>query len=226
MSALAAVKRALGVDGGFAVLVAEACEAERALREMQGDWRAWKLSPEAFAIETQEVARSTPEKLNTLRHALEDEASAPGVEHVNATLRRMLRAVRSRNFNGPPREERRIAFLLDEPAESGLGGLRSSPLELFALAARIAGERWPGDFGVGASSAAIKERFATLKARRDELFVRVGSEFTPLDLITEYLPGQGGLARVTFKLSDGQVNVAPVENAGERLVGWMLAQTQ
>src|SRR3990172_5968654 len=192
--------RKLKANGSaFAGLVAERVELTQELRSLN-TVQAIKLTPRVFLREAIAVARTTPERLARLHDTLTD--GAPGLDQTHGALRRMIAAVRSVNFSGPPRELRRLNYLLTGDALAELAAVGSSSFELFALAVQIAGEQHPEDFGTCEDSGAYDRRLLELTMRRDELDARIAKEYTADDLLIG-APDSKGMAPGSFRLSGG-----------------------
>jgi len=202
-------------------LVHDAFAADAELRELDTPARR-KLSAEAFWREQVAAAGSSEEKLAKLRADIE-QGTTHGIFEVRSVLRRMIAFVRSPNVVGVCRDARRLRHMLTDYAASELSLLGASSLELFALAVQITAEKHPDAFGSVESSEGLKQRMEELKRKRDALYARISTEFTPADLRYGELDA-GGRARVSFAMTDGAVPIYPVQNAGERLVGWLSRQ--
>ena len=178
----------------------------------------FKLCASAFFKEALAAGRTTAERVSKLRSLLESDS--PGLDAARSSLLKMVRAYRGPNWSGPPRELRRLNYLLSDGADSEVAALGFSVFELSAVAALVAGERHPADFGKAESSAGVQQRLLELTLKRDQLFQRIGEEFTPADLLlSDWTPE--GLCRASFKMSAGEVSIVPKENAGARLVAWV-----
>jgi hypothetical protein len=92
---------------------------------------------------------------------------------------------------------------------------------LWALAALHVHARNPEVFGEVEDPNTWKAQYETLKARRDDLFTRIGQEFLPGDTVVGQ-PGANGMALITFKIAEGKVPTYPLQNAGMRLVNHLL----
>jgi len=202
-------------------LVHDAFAKDAELRELD-TLAGRKLSAKAFFREQLAVAGSTPEKIAKLRDSIEAKQTH-GIFEVRSVLRRMIAFARSPNVPGACGEARRLRHMLTDYAASELSLLGASSLELFALAGQIAAEKHPDAFGTVESSEDLQRRMQELKAKRDELYQRIATEFTPADLMYDSLDASGR-ARVSFTMTNGAVPIYPVQTAGERLVGWLARQ--
>lgn len=200
-------------------VVDEARDVVLALRTLS-TVAASKLTTSAFRKMARQVALGTgssEERLAECRKWAEELAP----ESVKATLRRMVAAARSLNFPTPPRELRRFNYLTTADAVAELAARGFNSFELFAAASEIATEQFPGDFGTCSDLQAQERRIVELTLRRDALFGRIANEWTNDDI--DFRDGDSqGRVRVTYRFTDGAVPVWPKENAGERLVNWVL----
>jgi len=202
----------------FEALVHEAVEVTQRL-DVLNHAGGKMLTADAFLREMLVCARSDASRIVKLRSALD---SGSVGRHTDATLRRMITFLRGSNCPRPPKDPQRLNFLTTDAATGELSRLGMSTAELFAVAVQIAGEDYPELFGSEESTSHIDNELATLRARQAELFKRIPAELTAADMHIGPLDPQG-LARVTFKLSDGNVSIAPAENSGERLVRYLVA---
>jgi hypothetical protein len=203
----------------FSAVVAEAIAVTEELNSLNAA-ETRKLTPAALFRETLASVQGSPERVAALRAAIEK--GEPGLDHTRATLRRMIQFLRGPNWSFAPKEPRRLGFLTTEATNGELALRRSSSVELFCVAAQIAGENYPEAFGIIADSAKWEGRVAELKSRQADLFAQIGSTLTAEDLTIGPLNSRGE-AKVSFKLSDGNVPIAPQDNSGERLVKYLLA---
>lgn len=208
-------------DTPFAKLIFERVAATRELQE-KNTMQALKLTAAAYLEAAMKIADTTPEKLAVLRKKLETPDSV-GATEVSGCLRRMIAAVRSVNFPGPPSEARRWSYCMTATALAELAALRSSIFELAALAVLIATSEHPDDFGTNESLADHEKHLVALRLRIEELDRAIATAYTADDILIGK-PDDKGNSRVTFKLSDGAVTVGPEESAGERLANWMVSQ--
>ena len=213
-------KRSLNIETSpFAALVREAVEVTQQLRALDADPAASRLTPAAFLRECMALdKRITLKSIAKLRKALEK--NPPNLTHSNATLRRMLTALRGPNFPRPPVAkylERTIKWLTTEPSEAEMIRFASNTLELLCVAVQVAGERHPDAFGKRNSSAEIDKQRADLTVLQQELYRRIGDEATAGDLHID----DTGTGPVTFQLAP-EIPLAPRASAGERLVNHRL----
>lgn len=203
----------------FSALIDERVQLEKDFRATQAP-RQSKCSAAAMSRISLAVAHSNPERLARVRAELE---RGPGLDAACAALRRMGLFARSANCGRPPRELRRLNFLLTGDALAELAVIGSSSFELFALAVQLAAEQHPEDFGDCEDPDAADRRLIELATRRDELDRCIAAAWSHEDIDIGPLDSDGR-ALITFKLTGGAVPLAPKENAGERLVNWILAQ--
>jgi hypothetical protein len=129
----------------FDEVVQEAVAVTRELRALDTLGNA-KLSPDAFLKLAIKIADTDLERLAELRTKLE-KPNTFGLFELASTLRRFVVAFRSPNWPGPSRELRRYNHLLTPEALSEIVSMRSTTFEIAALAALIATEQHPQDFG-------------------------------------------------------------------------------
>lgn len=207
------------VNGEFAAVVRAAAELEKQRRKLD-TLEGFKLSPSAFFREALAAARSTPERISKLRGLLE--SNSPGLDAARSTLLKMVRAYRSPNWSGPPAELRRLNYLLSDGADAEVAALGFSVFELSCVAAQLTAEKHPQDFGEAESSQGVQQRLLELTLKRDQLFQRIASEFAPDDLLLDDWDA-AGKCRASFKMTNGEVSIAPKADAGKRLVDWVLS---
>lgn len=211
----------LNTRTAFEQLVKEAAEAELQLRDLERPARK-KLSAKAFVAEAIANARSSPEKVAALRQTIEGNATA--FPYILRFLRKSVHAIRESHMPAPPPSASHsyLSVLGRDECGAELATLGSHVMELFCLAVQDA-ERFPDVFGTATSSEGWKRDHAATKKRRDELFARIGKEFTRDDEAHDDVRPDG-FARVTFRISGGAVTTTPFANAGERLVNWIVVQ--
>jgi hypothetical protein len=112
--------------------------------------------------------------------------------------------------------------LLTPEALSEIVSLHSTTFEVAALAALIATEQHPQDFGTCENLDSHYKHLNDLALRRDELFEQIENAHTADDLLVG-APDTNGRCDVTFKVSGGAVPLGP--HAGERLVNFLLLKT-
>jgi hypothetical protein len=207
----------------FNALVQEAVEVTQRLRSLDANPAEAKLSSSAFLRECMALDENiTAKSMKKLRTALEK--NPPNLTHSNASLRRMISALRGPHLPRPPtakHQDRLIRWLDTEPSRIQLIQFGSSTLELLCVACEVACEKHPEAFGRRESSAEIDKERAELTAKRDELYRRIATEVTAQDLFID----DTGAKPVTFALAP-EVPLAPKNNAAERLVNHQLAQAQ
>jgi hypothetical protein len=202
----------------FEALLAEAVQLERERRRLE-DSRSYKLTPSAFVATAIAVARSSEERIRKLRKLLEEDAGRT-FPACQGFLYRAVRWVREGHVTRPPVEVRRLGPLdPDGAATAELGTLNHTVPELFAVASMIAAERWPESFGESESWDRWMARLDEVRRRRGEVFAQLGRSWAAEDIVVGDV-GDDGRARVAFRISNGEVSLAPTDSAGERLVGW------
>jgi len=216
--------RPRGNGSPFEALVREAAAVALELRELDS-LAGRKLCAAAYVREATEAAGTDAARLKELREQI-DAGASRGMRAVASALRLMVLAVRSPNYPAPPRMANRLRHMTTPDSTAELARLRASPCDLFALAAQIAAERHPEDFGQAEASDAHAARLLELTLRRDQLYQRIGAEFTPADLEIGPWRGPDRGCRVAFKLTSGEIEIGPAQDAPERLVNWLLAHEQ
>jgi len=206
----------------FDALKQEALAVARRLSVLDSNTAASRLTPEAFLKEVMALDdKITLKSIAKLRKALQRN-SPPNLTHSNASLRRMVSALKGPEMRRPPPakyQERTLRWLNTEPSIVELTRFGSSPLELFAVAVQIAGEYHPEVFGRRQSSAEIDNELATLKAKLNELTKKLATDVTAADL---NIP-DNGTDPVTFACAP-EVPLAPRHSAGERLIAHLMAR--
>ncbi len=194
----------------------EAVTVERDLREI--DRRpANKLTGAAFVREAMRTARTTPEQVAAVRAQLDKEP-----ENFQAT-HRFMRLVREFIINSsrPPRDGSRLGAYGRDECAGELAAVNGHPLLAFVVAAQQLVERRPESFGTCTDYDALERRRADLHQRRAALYARLSAPERDEIQIGDVHPD--GYAHVTFRISQGAVPIVPVNNAGERLVAWLIA---
>ncbi len=214
----------------FNELLREALALEKEIRAHQAlGYKAQKLSAKAFLREALQNAGKSEKQIRALWQTLEEK------RQILLNIWSFITALKQ-NFAGqqemgaigcldPPRENlvsfapnRDMTALLVEL--STLGGAWSV-LDLVAVATLWAMEECPEAFGAIEDSLLQNgERWNVKHQRHSELLEKIPKEFTPEDL--SYLDIGGGLCKVAFRVSAGEVPLHPTLNAGERLVSWLM----
>jgi hypothetical protein len=202
-------------------LVAEAAAIAQQVRELD-TLEAHKLTPAAFLREAMAIARTDAKRLADLRKELD--SGKPGIDHVRQAFRSMVTLIKSRNCTAPPKELRRLTFLLSDSSMAEIAALRSTSFELFAAAAQFCAEKFPEVFGTAESSEGIKRQLLEAMERRDRLYERIGQEYGPGDTETREVNLEKGTAKIYFRGTD--VLVYPQHDCGKRLVEWHLSHAQ
>lgn len=196
----------------FNQLVKEACAAEQALRLHTADRR---LSAAAYLDEALRVADSTPEALADLEAKLT--TATADLSGIRVYLKAIERMISDGRVPQPPLNMKRAAFPGRDCAARELLAFGANVFELWALAAlRVAAKR-PEAFGPVEDLAGYEAKEAALKAWREALFQRIGTEFSHDDLVIGEVRSDGA-ALITFELAAGMVPLAPRRDAGERLI--------
>jgi hypothetical protein len=205
----------------FAALVAEAVAVTERLRALDADPAQAKLTASAFLRECMKLDENITDKsLRKLRNALD--RNPPALTNANASLRRMVTALRGPHLPRPPTAkylDRSVRWLNTASGVAELTKFGSGTLELLCCAVQVAGEKYPEAFGKRTSSAEIDAERAQLTAKRDELYFRIGSEATAADLFIDDTAAKP----VAFALAPS-VTLAPKSSAGERLCNFLIDQ--
>lgn len=205
----------------FNDLLKKALAVEREYQKLTS-LRGQKLTAKAYLAAALAYARSDAKDLVRLRRELED-AGGLGLNAAQGTLRKMVAAVRSPNYPWPPAPgDLALRHLVPDAALAELANIRATPMQLFALAALLVGERYPESFGAIESYEVWKQRMAELERERAALRARIPTAYDPRDILLDDLDVEGR-ARVTFALSGGAVPIYPTKTASERLISWLLA---
>jgi len=200
-------------------LVAEAVKVTQELSAMNSP-HGRRLTARALFRETLATIQGSPERVARLRSAIED--GEPGFDHTKATLRRMIQFLKQQSCYGAPKEVRRLNFLTTDATNGELASRRNSAVELFCVAVQMASEKHPECFGETEDSAKYAGRMAELTERQRELFEQIVASITADDLLIGE-PDSNGRALVSFKMSNGSIPIAPQNDAGERLVNYLIA---
>jgi hypothetical protein len=205
----------------FTTLVKEAVETTQKLNALR-QTNAQKLTADAFLRETLALdPQSSLKQVAKLRGIIE--GPTPGLNHVRAALRRMVRELRGLHFTRPPKEPRQFsAWLSNDATTAELTLLGASNVALLGVAVSICKDKHPEIFGTRESSAGLEEELAALIKKQAELLSQIPTSLTANDVDIGDTDEQGR-AVVSFKVSNGQVPIGPPNNAGERLVNFLLA---
>jgi len=204
----------------FDELLKRALQVEREHRKLTS-LAGQKLTAKAYLADAMKNARCTDKDLTRLRQEFED-ADGLGLDAARFALRKMIAAIRSPNYPYPPGEPARMRHLVPDGALAELTNIHATPMQLFALAVQTAGERYPNSFGEVESHEAWKRRVAGLQRERVELYAKLGASQQDEDRL-EGPVDSDSRALITFRISNGEVPVFPRQNAGERLISWLLA---
>jgi len=186
--------------------------------------QAFKLTPAAFAREARRIAWPRLKDAEALRETVklrvqfERTIDTHAVAEIQAMLRDLVRAYQSVNFPGPITDQRRFTFVRRDAAFVELNGMVASEFHLSAVAALIATEKYPQSFGDCIDQRAHEQRLLDMRERIEELDAQIAKDWTASDLTFDAT----GMA--FFALGKGQVPLAPVDNAGERLCNWLVRQ--
>jgi hypothetical protein len=200
----------------FEKLIRAACEAEAQFQALASNT---KLTCEAIVAGCLERAGSTPEKLAQLKASIEARRRfLPNTVCFMTHLAKMFEA--GSVTGGVPNSAARMSLPGRGGAIAELGAMGGSLFELWALVALRVQEKHPEVFGQITDLAAHKEELEALNLKRHELFQRIAKEYAADDLHIGSLQ-RNGAATISYKV--GQVPLAPVEDAGARLVAHLLA---
>lgn len=204
----------------FMVLVKSAIDVEKTFRDLNKAG-VGKLSGEAFLKGAMEKANTTLEKITTLRKTIEERED---LEASRAFVRNAIRQIREKSLSAPflkPYHMRWLSLGRIEEVTAELAAFSANPYMLFAVAVLVATEKHPDCFGTVEDANAHTEKFRQIKALREDLFARIAKEYTPEDIQVGNITSKG-MAYITFKVSNSEVPIAPFDNAGERLVNWLM----
>lgn len=203
----------------FAATLEEAVTTELEFRRLS-DVKAWKLTKPAFIAAALKQAGADKTRIEQLQTRLD----RPGLNAAKQSLRNMIRFIEDRHSGMVcTAPTTRVQWLLGNDTVGELGSIGYTGLELFALAAVLADD---SAFGSVADCVAQQTAFETLKARRQELFARLESEFGGDDLILDdagmsQQDRDKGHVVARFRAAP-EVTVGT--GCGERLVAAVLAQ--
>lgn len=204
----------------FTELLKLAIDVEKLCREHN---KPNRLTAEAFTLEALTYASTTPAKLEKLKQALE--ADREKFEKSWAFLNFIVKQIREGSIpstNGlKPMHLRWFALGDLDSVTLELGPLLSNPSELFALAVTIAVEKYPDAFGEIKNWKTHLQKQKDSQSLRSKLFEQIAQSYTSEDLLIGRVDGQGR-ALITFKIGGGAVPLAPINNAGERLVNHLV----
>jgi hypothetical protein len=204
----------------FQRLVQEAMEAAARAARLEAPG-AQKLSAPAFLRETLRIQQgATVARVEQLRRRLD--SGDLGFEFTRSALRKMIRELKIGNLRTPPTaqrwEERHRAMFLQPRVTEVLAELSAAgftALELFGVAILIAGKT-PGVFGTSdGEQKELDANIAEATKRRDELFARIGKEWTAAEVDAgQYARGHTSAATIRGTSTP----LAPAETLGKRLV--------
>ena len=181
-----------------------------------------RLTAKAYLDAAMKNARCDVKDLTRLRREFED-PDGPSLEASRYALRKIISACRSPQYPWPIAEPGKLRHLgVDAAVLAELANIPgATPMQLFALAVQITGERHPESFGSVESLPAWKQRIAELERERAELYAKLGTSYQREDRL-ETVDGDGRVS-VSFKVSNGEVLVHPEKTAGERLIRFLIA---
>lgn len=202
-------------------LVAQAVRAEVRRRAVEDTLANRKLSARAFVALALRIAEMSDEDLAELERTLNSGGFTryPGC---HAFLREATRMMAEATWVHPTDDASRLRWMDDGGvalAELGTLGVRAGYFALQALGAKRATSGTPKSFGTVDDLSAHRADMAEAHRTRDELFARLGREWTAEDI--ELSPNGQTLV---VKISAGAVPAHPKENLAERLVNYILSR--
>jgi hypothetical protein len=203
-------------------IVSEAMSVTRKLNALR-QFPACKLTAEAYLEETLAADENASMKgVRKLREWLERKPLPVGLTHSARTLARMIAGLKGPAWGSPPvKFPWRLQTSFGTPETTAeLIAFDSTTLELFGVSILIVNERSPDCWGTCESSADYAEQVAELEARQAELFKKLETQASTEDLLIADDPH----IPTAFKVSDGKVPLAPRQDAGQRLVNYLMAQ--
>jgi hypothetical protein len=210
--------------GGYKELLRKTQKAKRK-RDALNPLLAAKMSSSAFLRESLAMARSTEFRIDTLRKKIEAEPGA--APRVRQFLKAAEKFVREGNFSKPTADVRDYGFPapVDQLAVelSGLGNF--SLLEVFALAVKNAVSSYGQGLGMHVESQAYNQQRRAAETELRKLQDRISREWS-LEDVHLSKNRETGRIRLTFKVTNGAVEVHPLESAGERLMKWLEAHPE
>jgi hypothetical protein len=202
---------------------------------VDGSGRAWqlvglarKLSPKGFVVESLAAARSTPERIKTLRALLDGDptafpASLKFLGRTRSDITNLYSPGVQQPVTGPgnslvARWSRDLPGLGAELAQHGF-----SLMELLVIAAEDATRLRPEAFGKWDSLADRDRYLEDVRLRLDGLLSLLATSYTPADL-TDTVESKGSPPVTTFAITHGAVALAPKYDMPERLARWASTQ--
>jgi len=205
--------------GGFKGLLVDVIRAKRKLGALN-PLLAARISAAAFLRESLAIARSNEFRIETLRIKIDSDPDS--VPKIRQFLMAAEKFVLEGNCSRPTADVRDYGFPVptEKVAEelSGLGNF--SLLEVFALAVKNAVDSYGQTLRAGKNTKVYDDQRRLAESEFRTLQNRIGREWT-LDDVALSRNRENGRLRLTFKISSGDVDVHPLENAGERLVSWL-----
>lgn len=197
----------------FEQLVKNAADTTHQLRVVEANRP--KLTGRAFVNAAVKNANTTPKRLRKLEQMLGQQTMEP----LRGFIHRATIAIRD-NFCYPPDKLNRIRYLGNDDVAATMATVQSNYFEMFALAAVIAENKYPDNFGTITDWAAHEAYIKHLRATCAALYLEIATECRGSDLSVK--DAGRGMAYVTFAMTDGEVSLYPTRDAGSRLVDWVL----
>lgn len=198
----------------FEELVTSAAQFTHQLRLLEAGRP--KLTAKAFLQAAMEIANIDKKRLVSLEKMLAHKTAEP----LRGFVARAVARLRDGSYSYPPDKLNRIRYLGSDEVAGVMGGHQTNYFEMFALAVKICGDRHPEAFGTIENWPAYQAQVRHIRDTVAAMNVMITTEVKGSDL--HIVDGGNGTARVTFTLSDGEVSLYPVKDAGERLVNWVL----
>jgi hypothetical protein len=204
----------------FNNIVSEAIDVSRKLNELR-QFPACKLTAQSYLREMLN-ADPTASLKGVKKLRVEIAKKHANLAHSQRTLARMIAGLRGPNWTTPPTKYPGRLFSAFSTPESVAELIRygSSTTELFGCAIEIVAESQPDLWGSCEDSAKHAAQVAELEARQVELFRKLESSVSGDDLHIDPVDRH---APVTFKVAPA-VELAPRDNAGARLVAYLMQQ--
>jgi hypothetical protein len=143
------------------------------------------LTAKTYVKEAELQAGLDGDDVDARLEALSAALDKPGRENAAQALRQMVRAIIGDGHMRFGRPSTRINFLVPDEARSELAASGNTPLELFALASRIAVTTRPSAFGLVADMPAAEQKLDELKAEIKDALKAVEQSWGACDLTVD-----------------------------------------
>ena len=202
----------------FEKLIADGVENERKLRALNCGGRPI-LTAGAFVAEAVAHARCDHKKLDEIEAALVD----PDLQAARSFVRHVVDAYTGGGAGYYSRPITRLTHApgWSEETAAAAQAVHATGQELLALGARQAARRHPEKFGTIENFDSYNSQIKELEATRARLNAKAMECWGPQDVLMGDVRRDSSVF-IAWKLSEGIVSVAPLQDAAERLVNWLL----